>query len=183
MRMKTRPENASADQHSQVKTNMTVSTGAYLQQSFAQIKTLGDKAVSSDAMFVVDGYEQIRLLTKQFPQPTLSSGGEIAIATPMGGETWQAQQAKANQQGQISFYETVNGDVETFLTSILAAGGRFDATIYEGTMEQYKRGWKITDCFIQLDNPDRDWENRSQVVMLNGTLFFHYTGDRLVGNF
>lgn len=161
---------------------MTISTGAYLQQSFNQIRAFGDKAISSDAMFVVAGYENIRLLTKQFPQPTLSSAGEIAIASPMGGEMFQPQQLKANQQGQIAFYETVNGDVETFMTSLNAQGGRFDATIYEGTLESYTRAWNITDCFIQFENPDRDWENRSQVVMLTGTLFFHYTGDRLPGN-
>lgn len=161
---------------------MTLNTDAYLSQALNQLATFGDKSISSDAQFVIDGFERHRLLTKQFPQPILSSGGEIEIPGPMGIATWQPGQAKINQQGQISFYETVNGDVETLLTNIMARGGRFDASVYEGTMEKFTRGWRITSCFIQFDSPDRDWENRQQVLLLSGTLFYHYTGDRITGN-
>ncbi|MFM0608674.1 hypothetical protein PQR05_29510 [Paraburkholderia sediminicola] len=162
---------------------MTLSTEAYLQTALAQVNSFGDKAISSDAMFVIDGYEANRLLTKQFPQPVLSSGGEIEVAGPMGIATWQPQQAKINQQGQISFYETVDGATEKLIKSIMALqGGRFDATIYEGTLENFTRGWRISGAFIQFDNPDRDFENRGQVVMLSGTLFYHYVGDTVNGN-
>jgi hypothetical protein len=34
-----------------------------------------------------------------------------------------------------------------------------------------------------FDNPDRDWENRSQVTMVSGTLNFHYFGEKIPGNF
>jgi hypothetical protein len=38
------------------------------------------------------------------------------------------------------------------------------------------------DCFLQFDNPDRDWENRSAATTVSGTLFFHYFGDKIPGN-
>jgi hypothetical protein len=161
---------------------MTLNTDTYLGQALNQLQTFGDKSISSDATMVIDGFEQYRFLFKQFPQPTLSSAGEIEIAGPMGIATWQPQQAKLNQQGQVSMYETVDGDAEKLAKAIMAKGGRFDATIYEGTLEAHTRGWRIYKAFIQLDNPDRDWENRGQVTMLSGTMFFHYTGETLPGN-
>lgn len=161
---------------------MTVSTGALLKQTYNQVKALGDKSISSDAMFVIDGFEHLRLLCKQFPFPVLSPAGEIAIPTPMGGEAWQPQQLKVNQQGQVSFHETVRGDVQAFIEAVTALGGRFNATAYEGTMESYHRAVKIVDCFFQFDNPDRDWENRAQATLVTGTLFFHFFGDQIKGN-
>ncbi|MEJ7806816.1 MAG: hypothetical protein WKG03_12965 [Telluria sp.] len=161
---------------------MTTSTGAYLKGVYGQVKAMGDKSVSSDAMFVIDGFEHLRLLCKQFIWPTLSPGGEIAIPTPMGGEAWQPQQLKTNQQGQVTFHETVRGDVETFMEQIAANGSKFNAKVYEGTMEKHHRGVQIVDCFIQFDNPERDWENRSQATTVSGTLFFHYFGEKIPGN-
>jgi len=161
---------------------MTTSTGAYLASTYKAVKAMGDKSVSSDAMFVIRGFEHLRLLCKQFPWPTLSSGGEIAIATPMGGEAWQSQQLKTNQQGQVTFYETVRGDIEKFIEDVNASGGKFDADVYEGTLEKHHRGVSIVDCFLQLDNPDRDWENRSAATTVSGTLFFHYFGEKIDGN-
>lgn len=161
---------------------MTTSTGAYLAASYGQVKAMGDKSVSSDAMFVIQGFEHLRLLCKQFPWPTLSPGGEIAIATPMGAEAWQPQQLKVNQQGQVTFYETVRGDIEQFIEEVSKQGSRFNAEVYEGTMEKHHRGVRIVDCFLQFDNPDRDWENRSTATTVSGTLFFHYFGDKIPGN-
>jgi hypothetical protein len=161
---------------------MTISTGAYLAASYGQVKAMGDKSVSSDAMFVIEGFESLRLLCKQFPWPTLSSGGEIEIALPNGGTAGQPQQLKTFQQGQVTFYETVRGDVEKFMEEITLLGSRFDAKVYEGTLEKHHRGCAIKDCWLQMDNPDRDWENRSQATTVSGTLFFHYHGERLPSN-
>lgn len=161
---------------------MTTSTGAFLAQSYGLVKALGDKSISSDAMFVIDGFEHLRLLAKQFPWPILSPAGEIEIVTPMGGAQWQAQQLKPNMQGQVTFYETVRGDMEAFVRSIAAQGSKFNATIYEGTMERYSRGVKIVDAFFQFDSPDRDWENRGQATTISGTLFYHYFGETIPGN-
>lgn len=162
---------------------MTVNTSTFLAQNYAQIKAMGDKSVNSDAQFVIDGFEQIRLLTKQFPFPVLTSGGAIETPGPNGMNIAQPQQAKTYFTGQVQFSETVRGDIENMQKAIMALGGTFNATVYEGTMEQYHRAVRLIGCFIEFDVIDRDQENRSQITMIGGTLHFHYFGDAdLPGN-
>lgn len=157
---------------------MTVKTGNYLKGLFASTAALSDKVISSDAMFVIEGYENISLLIKQFPWPELSPAGEIEVPMPLGAARWQPQQVKINQQGGITFMETVQGHIQEFLEKVLTTGGRFNAKVYEGTPDSFSRVCEIRDCFVQLDNPDRDFENRSQIMLVSGTLFFHYFGNQ-----
>ena len=156
-----------------------VKTGAYLRSLYASTSALGDKVVSSDAFFEIEGHEQLGLLIKQFPWPELSPAGEIEVPMPYGSARWQAQQLKINQQGQITLLETQSGHVQTLMENLIFnAGARFNAKVYEGTPEDHTRVCKIRDCFIQLDNPDRDWESRGQILQITGTLFFHYFGNQ-----
>lgn len=155
-----------------------VSAGSYLKTLFNSTRALGDKSVSSDAMFEIKGYEGISLLIKQFPWPTLSPAGEIEVPMPLGSAKWQAQQLKVNQQGQVTFMETKDGAISDFLDALMAQGGTFDATVYEGTPDAHSRKCDIFECFLQLDNPDRDFENRAQITLVSGTLFFHYFGNQ-----
>ena len=162
---------------------MTVSNADYLKQFFEDTKTAGAKVVSSDFSFEIAGHESTYLLCKQAPWPELSPAGEIEVPTPMGGTMWQPQQIKTAHQGSISMMETVAGSVDRMLLELITnAGATFDATIYEGTPQKYLRAKRIRDCFLQLDNPDRDWDQRSEVLVFTGTLFFHYFGEVIAGN-
>jgi hypothetical protein len=162
---------------------MTVNTSDYLKSQYGLVKAMGDKSVNSDAQFVIDGFEQVRLLTKQFPYPVLTSGGAIETSGPNGMVIAQAQQQKTYFSGQIQFSETIRGDVTNMQQALLALGGTFNATVYEGTQERYHRAVRIVGCFFELDVVDRDQENRSQVTTIGGTIHFHYFGtDDLPGN-
>lgn len=161
---------------------MTVSTAAYLKGHYDATRALGAKVISSDFAFEIEGFEQYWLLCKQAPWPEVSPAGEIEVPSPLGASMWQPQQIKIAHQGQITLYETVAGSIDGMLVNLIARGGIFNAKIYEGTPQKYLRAKRIVDCFLQLDNPDRDWENRSQVLTFTGTLFFHYFGDVLAGN-
>jgi hypothetical protein len=143
---------------------------------------LGYKAISSDFALEIVGYEEMYLLCKQAPWPDLTPQGEIEVTMPLGASRWQPQQVKPAQQGAITLMETMKGHISSTLLSIIADGGTFDATIYEGTPQNFLRKKQIWDCFMQLDNPDRDWENRSQILQFSGTLFFHYYGEVFEGN-
>lgn len=155
-----------------------VKPGAYLKGLYSSTAALGDKVISSDAYFEIEGHEELGLLIKQFPWPELSPGGEIEVPMPLGTARWQTQQLKINQQGQLTFMETQAGHVQKLMEDIIFNnGGRFNATVYEGMPDDHTRKASIRDCFIQLDNPDRDWENRSQIMQISGTLFFHYFGN------
>lgn len=154
-----------------------VKSGPQLKKLFNSTTALGDKVVSSDAYFEIHGFEHLGLLCKQFPWPEQSSAGEIEVPMPSGSARWQAQQVKINQQGQITFMETQAGHIAKFMEEVITNnGGVFNATVYEGTPDDFSNKAEIVECFIQLDNPDRDWENRSQIVQISGTLFFHYFG-------
>jgi hypothetical protein len=161
---------------------MTVSNAAYLKGFYDATVANGAKIISSDFALEIEGFEATWLLAKQCPWPELSSAGEIEVPTPLGGAMWEAQQLKTNQQGQISLMETVLGSVDNLLLGILANGGKFNAKIYEGTPQKFIRAKRIQDCFLQIDNPDRDWENRSQILQFTGTMFFHYFGEIIPGN-
>ncbi|PKF35558.1 hypothetical protein [Acinetobacter proteolyticus] len=161
---------------------MTVSTGNYLKGFADSTRAMGRKRINSDFTFEIEGFEGMYLLAKQCPWPELSSGGEIEIPTPVGGAVWEAQQVKTNQQGAVAFMETVAGDVDQMLVDIIRNGGYFNGKIYEGTPQKHICYKRITDCFIQMDPVDRDWENRSQVLTFAGTMFYHYYGEVVDGN-
>lgn len=155
-----------------------VKSPAYMKSLFSSTVAMGDKAISSDAYFEIEGYESLGLLIKQFPWPQLSIAGEIEVPTPNGGTMWQPQNIKTAQQGAVTFMETEAGHIQAFLENVLSTGGRFNAKVYEGTPDDFKRIQKIRSCFVVLDNPDRDWENRAQILQVTGTLFFHYFGNQ-----
>jgi hypothetical protein len=164
---------------------MTVSNAAYLKAFHEKTMALGAKAISSDFTMQIIGYEDIYLLTKQCPWPTLTPQGEIEVSTPLGGKIFEAQQIATALQGQVAFYETVKGQIDQALIDLIVNSNqmaRFDAIIYKGTPEHYLEARRIFDCFMQLDQPDLDWENRSQPLLISGTMFFHYFGDKLSGN-
>lgn len=161
---------------------MTVSNSSYLKGFYDTTRALGAKVISSDFAFEIEGFEQNWLLAKQCPWPEISPAGEIEVATPLGATMWQPQQIKVAQQGQISLYETVAGSIDNMLVELITRGGTFNAKIYEGTPQKFLRAKRIVDCFIQMDAPDRDWENRSQVLTFSGTLFYHFFGEVLAGN-
>ena len=160
---------------------MTVSNTAYLKGFHDTIKAAGAKVISSDFTFEIEGYESSYLLAKQCPWPVLSPAGEIEVPTVLGSAMWQPQQLKPNQQGQVTFEETTAGSIDQMLIDLILSGGIFNAKIYEGTPEKYLRYKRITDCFLVLDNPDRDWENRAQILLFSGTMFFHFHGEIVQG--
>lgn len=161
---------------------MTVSNATYLKGFYDTTKALGAKVISSDFTFEIDGFEQNYLLCKQAPWPEISPAGEIEVVTPLGATSWQPQQTKVAQQGQIALMETVAGSIDNMLVNLISRGGKFDARIYEGTPQKFLRAKRIVDCFMQIDSADRDWENRSQILLFTGTLFFHYFGEVIPGN-
>lgn len=161
---------------------MTVSSLDVLKGFHNASRALGTKSVNSDGYFEIEGHESLSLLIKQFPWPTIGPSGEIEMTGPLGGLGYRPAQLKTGQQGPVTFYETVQGHVMTFMEQILTTGAEFNATVYEGTPDKYVRAYKLVDCFFVPDQPDRDWENRTQLTLINGTLFFHFFGGKLAGN-
>lgn len=161
---------------------MTISANDVLRGLFNAKQAVGTPSINSDAWFEIEGHEDLALNTKQFPWPTVGTSGEIEVPMPMGGMYYEQQQLKTAQQGPITFSETTTGRVMRFMEEIVAKGGKFNATAYEGTPDRFVRAYKLVGCFFQPDQPDRDWENKSQITLINGTLFFNYFGQKIPGN-
>lgn len=161
---------------------MTVSNNDLLKAMYNTEKAAGRASINSDATMEIEGFANLRVLTKQFPWPTMGSAGEIEVPGQLGTVSYIPQQAKTGQQGPISFKETQDGQVMTFMESIMLAGGIFNSTVYEGTPDRFVRAYRLRDCFFIPDQPDRDFENRTQIMLITGTLFFHVFGERLPGN-
>lgn len=161
---------------------MTVSAAEVLKGFFNTQQALGTKSVSSDAYLEIEGHEDMGFLTKQFPWPTLGVTDVIEVPGPQGSNSAMPQQVKTYQQGPVTFSETVAGRVMRFMEEVVARGGKFHATVYEGVPDAFYRAYRIRNCIFVPDTPDRDWENRSQLMLFSGTLHFHYFGDKLPGN-
>jgi len=161
---------------------MAVSTGAFLKGFHDTTAAMGAKIISSDFTLEIEGFESMYLLTKQCPDPILTTGEGIEVMTPLGTAMFQPGQSKNNQQGAIAFQETVTGSINKLFASLLMRGGVFNAKIYEGTPAKHLWYKKIHNCFINCEPPDRDWENRTQPLLITGTMFYHYYGEVFEGN-
>lgn len=161
---------------------MTISTGSYVKSFHDLALVMGQKKISSDMAFEIQGYEQYWLLCKQFPWPVLSIGEAIETPTPLGTAMWTPSQIKIHHQGSVTFEETVTGSIDTLLLDLLKRPEPFNAKVYEGTPQKYLNYKPIYGCTMSFENPDRDWENRSQILLLSGTIFFHYYGEIIAGN-
>lgn len=159
---------------------MTVTTGNYLKGFYDETQALGAKAVNSDFALVIEGYEDSAnwLLCKQAPWPVVAPQGEIEISGPLGMNMYQAQQVKTGQQGQVTFYETISGAMEKAIQEMYSTDTPFNCYVYEGTPDHWFRRKLLRGCFLQIDPVDRDFENRSQAMTVQGTLFFHYFGGK-----
>lgn len=161
---------------------MSIQSTDYQKSNYGVMKAMGAKAISSDASLQIDGFETMWMLCKQFPHPVVGVSSEIEIPGPNGSVMYQPAQIKTNWSGPATFSETEVGHVEGFLIDLIANGGTFNAWIYEGTPDRFSARRRILDAFFQPDSPDRDWENRTQVLNISGTMFYHYFGQVEPGN-
>ena len=162
---------------------MTVSNALYLQGFHDTSKAAGSKEINSDFAFEIEGYESLWILTKSCPWPVLSPSGDIELPGPMGSLSLIPAQVKTALEGEIEFFETTAGSIDNALISLIASGGTFNAKIYKGDPERYIEYKIIRDCYVVIDSPPaRDWENRTQPLLINGSLKFHYFGETVPGN-
>lgn len=155
---------------------MALQTAAFHQQNFNLLQALGSKLQVNNAVMAPVGFEGMNLLIKQFPHPIISGGQEIESYGPGGLMYYEQAPIKTAFQGPISFYETEALTVQQFMIDLIGQGGYFDARIYEGTLQNNIRAYRITRAFISLDAPDRDMEARGQLLVMSGTITYNYFG-------
>jgi hypothetical protein len=161
---------------------MSVSPGQYLKGIYGQAKASGQLAISSDAMIEFTGFEGMAMQLQGFPWPVLSPQGNIEVPTPLGGSRGIPQQVKTMLEGEVTMQETTAGSVSDMLLAMIAQGGTFNGKVYEGDTTNYKFYLPIYDAFLTVSAAERNWENRSQIVSLSGSLTYHFFGEKIPGN-
>lgn len=152
---------------------MTVNSHAVLSSTFQNIQDKGRKASTADAVLVIDGYEGIQLLCKQFPWPVATVKDVMETYGPNGQLIVQPQNTKTKFEGPVAFYETYTGTVDKELIALIESGAVFNATAYAGRPEDYSMKKDIKSAVLVMDTPDRDWENDT-ALLLAGTIHFHW---------
>ena len=148
---------------------------------FDVITGLGDKAVSSDCIMLIDGHEALSLLIKQFSSPISSTAGEIETYGPFGLKMWQRQRQETAYTSSVQVQETVRGAARAAM-ALIDEKRYVDCTIYEGGgPTNFTAAIKLKKCFFKLDPAERDHESRGQVVMYSGSIFYHFFGDVIYG--
>lgn len=161
---------------------MTISNSSYLKSFHDLTVGLGHKVISSDFTIEIEGFEKYYLLAKQCPWPIITTGEAIEVPTVLGAAMWEPGQAKFHQQGAIAFQETTAGDIDKLFLGLITGGGEFNAKIYEGTPQKFLRYKQVRKCTLNCEPVDRDWENRTQPLVITGNMFYHYYGEVTEGN-
>ena len=158
---------------------MSVSPADLLAKNYKAAQALGQKEAQCDAYFEIEGFENLKFLAKTFPRPILASAGVIESYTPNGVKVQQPQQLQVAQSHEVSFYATKGGAVEKALMQLNNNGGTFRATVHLGQVDSPYASYQLTDCFLAEISPlDQDVEGVGQHVMISGTLYYHYFGER-----
>jgi len=158
---------------------MSVSPADLLAKNYKAAQALGQKEAQCDAYFEIEGFENLKFLAKTFPRPILASAGVIESYTPNGVKVQQPQPLQVAQSHEVSFYATKGGAVEKALMQLNNNGGTFQATVHLGQVDNPYASYQLTDCFLAEISPlDQDVEGVGQHVMISGTLYYHYFGER-----
>lgn len=158
---------------------MSVSPADLLAKNYKTAQALGQKEAQCDAYFEIEGYENLKFLAKTFPRPVLASAGTLESYLPNGVKVQQPQQLQVAQTHEVSFYVTKGGQVEKALNALNNSGGIFQATVHLGQVDKPYASYPLTDCFIAEISPlDQDIEGVGQHVMMSGTLYYHFFGER-----
>lgn len=160
---------------------MPIQTADYHRQNYLRAIAFGRKLNAGESVFVPVGFTGIELLVKSYPTPYLSAGEAFETYFP-GGRTWDQSQPDTSFQGAITFYDTESGVTRQFLTDIVAQGGFFDAWAYEGTADRYTAAYLLERCIVKVDPVERDFESRTQSLLVSGQISYNFFGTRKPGN-
>lgn len=168
---------------------MAVTRAGVMKGFHDKSRQMGDKRIAADYSFQIDGFENEWLLCKGMFWPDLTAGEGIEVPTALGGAMWQPSQVKFHQQSQVTFQETTAGHIQKLFDALLlnkqtisgfnqeSGASRFNAWIYYGTPMDYIQRARIRDAFLTAEPIEVDWENRTQLVTVTATVYYHFYGE------
>ena len=162
---------------------MALQSGGFLKQHHNIRQTMGADATNSDATLVIDGFENMFIKAKSFPDPSSGIGGNIEVAMPLGNIYYKPQQAKTAFNGSASFIETEDRAIQAMFDQIRQNGGYFDAWLYHGTPDAFVNRKRLVKCFFEQAAPtQRDFQSNTEILLLEGDISGNYFGEMESGN-
>lgn len=144
-------------------------------KDYQTAKAMGAAMLACNAILVPEQRPDLALLIKSFPRfmATLNDPAEVNYAG--GLQATVASVPKTSFEGSLTVIETDTGK-GLELAEWITAVGSTDFLMYDGRQDRYTRVHRYHDCKITLDVGEIDSENRSQILMLNGTIKGMYFG-------
>ncbi|THA05527.1 hypothetical protein [Rodentibacter pneumotropicus] len=162
---------------------MALTTAGHLKKHFSLRQTMGADATNSDATLVIDGYENLFIKCKSFPDPSSGISGNIEVPAPLGNIYYKPQQAKTAFNGSASFIETEDRVVQAMLDDIKLKGGFFNAWLYHGDPDKYVNRKRLEKCFFEQAAPtQRDMQSNTEILLIEGDISGNYFGEIEKGN-
>lgn len=152
-------------------------------KAYQETKALGEASINSEFIMVIDGYEYMQYMLKEFPIPVVNPEDVIEVPMVGGTKTKTPQMANFSFSGGISFIERVEGHVRNLIETIQANRSvrnrpKFNATIYHGTIDDHAQKWRIKDAVLHGFDPITvDYENRGALTTYSGQISFMYFPD------
>lgn len=145
--------------------------------------TMGLDATNSDATLAIDGFENMFIKCKAFPDPNSGIAHNVEVALPLGNKYDKAGQRVTAFNGSATFIETEDRAVQSMLDQIIANGGYFDAWLYQGSPEYYVNRKRLVKCFfVQTAPTQRDFSSNTEILLIEGDLYGNYFGEIEEGN-
>lgn len=144
-------------------------------KDYQTARAMGAAMLASNAMLVPEARPDFALLIKSFPKflPTLNDPAEVNYGG--GLQSTVASVPKTSFEGSLTFIETDTGKGLEFAEWIAIVGDT-DFIFYDGRVDRYIRAHRYHGCKVTFDVGEIDSENRSQILMYNGTIKGHYFG-------
>lgn len=162
---------------------MALSSFELLKSNFNLKQSLSADATNSDATLVIDGFDNLFIKIKSFPDPTSNIAESIEVPMPLGNTYDKPGQRKSAFSGSASFIETEDRTIEKMLRELNDNGGYFDATLYQGTPTHHVNRKRLINCFfVQTAPVQRDFSSNTEVLTIEGDFHGNYFGEFEEGN-
>lgn len=161
--------------------NNTPSYNHY-RQEYETAKALGSPALACNAVLIPEGYENLRLLIKNFSIPVASATGFADVDYAGGLQSHVAGVKKTSFEGSVSFIETETGMFAKFAQAVADNGSTLDSCqiifgASDGASNNGVMVYKIFDVGLRFDNGgDIDASSREQILEVQGDIRYMYFG-------
>ncbi len=148
-----------------------------LKNSLNEFVALGHKQLSSDFIFTMQGFEDIKTLVQAIQIPVVGRN-PVELYAPYGVKFQQQGSADTAGEMPITFVETVHGDIYQRLRDSSRKRLYWNANLTMSCEElpgsTAPLSFNIYNCWIKLDAADLSTEDQNTALKPSGTLYYSW---------